>query len=356
MKEDFINHTLLLLGPYIMPGKADDVKMVLYMASSDYEITKAETSLIIYEGDVNQQILHRFLMAKIAKGLSKRSIAFYKQEVTKALLKIGKPYDQITPDDLRVYFANRVYVDGVSKRCANNERRCLSSFYGWLQTEEILLRNPMTKVDAMKETKSQKHAFSQMEVEKLRSECKTSMELAVFEILVSTWARVSEVAGIKISDISGNQILVHGKGDKDRLVYLTPRAQLAVERYLQDRSDDNPYLFPRAAYSGNVAAFTKGYSRQLQREWYKVPELVAADKHRDAGSIESSIRKIGKKAGVDNTHPHRFRRTGATMALKAGMPITKVSKLLGHESIETTQIYLDVSDADLKGAHEQFVY
>lgn len=71
--------------------------------------------------------------------------------------------------------------------------------------------------------------------------------------------------------------------------------------------------------------------------------------------IENTIRKIARRAGVQNAHPHRFRRTGATMALRAGMPITLVSKLLGHESIATTQIYLDISDKELEQMHEKYV-
>lgn len=58
---------------------------------------------------------------------------------------------------------------------------------------------------------------------------------------------------------------------------------------------------------------------------------------------------------ANNVHPHRFRRTGATMALRAGMPLMEVSKLLGHESIETTQIYLDISDEELEQAHMKYV-
>lgn len=85
------------------------------------------------------------------------------------------------------------------------------------------------------------------------------------------------------------------------------------------------------------------------------PEMVDDANHMDASTFESIIRRIGKRAGVENVHPHRFRRTGATMALRTGMPITTVSKLLGHSSIETTQIYLDIPDAELEQAHAKYV-
>ena len=90
------------------------------------------------------------------------------------------------------------------------------------------------------------------------------------------------------------------------------------------------------------------------KDWWTVKELVG-NGHIDKGVIESCIRKLGKRAGVEKAHPHRFRRTGATFALRRGMPIEQVSKMLGHESIETTQIYLDISEKELEQAHRKYV-
>jgi site-specific recombinase XerD len=67
------------------------------------------------------------------------------------------------------------------------------------------------------------------------------------------------------------------------------------------------------------------------------------------------VRQIGKRAGVDNVHPHRFRRTSATLALRRGMPLELVSKMLGHEQLSTTQLYLDLSEDDLEAAHRKYV-
>ena len=90
------------------------------------------------------------------------------------------------------------------------------------------------------------------------------------------------------------------------------------------------------------------------KEWYKFPELISSGS-RDKGSIEACVRKIGQRAGVETCHPHRFRRTCATMALRRGMPIELVSKMLGHEQISTTQIYLDLSEKDIADAHHKYV-
>lgn len=359
MRRELENEIYTRLAPYLKEDRVEDAKLVLTMVLGKYDIQKTETSLVVYEGDINEQIVKRFLMAKVARGCTPRTVNYYKNEVGKILEVLGKPYSEVTADDMRLYLAKRIHVDGVSKTTANNERRAMSAFYFWLAKEEILIHNPFNKVEPIKEAKKKKKAFEQMEIEQMRDACRTAMESALLEALISTWARVSEIAMVRIDDIQENSIIVHGKGEKDREVFLTPRAKLAISKYLAERKDTNPYLFPKSRYAGNVQAFLhgagqKGTARAKMCEWYKEPELVG-EGHRGSSTIESTIRAIGKRAHVQNAHPHRFRRTGATMALRAGMPLIKVSKLLGHENIGTTQIYLDISDKELEQAHEKYV-
>lgn len=349
MKEQLENEIANMLIQYVTPEALDVIKMRLTMILKDYSVTQEERALAIYEEDETGILLRRFLAAKIAKGLSPRTITYYKNSLEATLRVIGKPYDAVTADDIRYYLAMRVQRDGVTKTTANNERRCLSSFYDWLHVEEIITRNPMRKVEAMKETKKKKSAFSQMDLEKMRAACRTSRETALIETLISSWARVSEVVAIRIDELHGEQVTVLGKGDKERICYLTPKAQLAIARYLDERSDENPYLFPRAKFAGDVVKAKRNAA------WYKCADMVDETRHMDVGSVEGIVRSIGKRAGVTKAHPHRFRRTGATMALRSGMPLIQVSKLLGHNSVETTQIYLDITDAELMAAHGRYV-
>ncbi len=176
----------------------------------------------------------------------------------------------------------------------------------------------------------------------------------MIEVLCSTWCRVTELSLMQIAEMDGNEILVHGKGEKDRIVYLNAKAQMAVQNYLAERKDTNPYLFPRAKYAGH-ALMQKGSAKSNAKSWYKNPALVDETRPMDKGTAEVIVRTLGKKAGVENAHPHRFRRTGATNALKSGMPLITVSKLLGHANINTTQIYLDISDDELEQAHIKYV-
>ena len=355
MKEQLENELVIALTPYLKDMSGQDLKFRIAMVLADYDISKSERALTIYEGDANEQMLMKFLSAKIAQGCTKKTIAFYRNSVRSVLDAIGKSYTEVTADDIRLYIATRIYRDKVTKTTCNNERRCLSAFYSWLQREEILLKNPMNKVDAIKTTKVKKKAFDQMDIEKIRCACKSKRELAIIEVLLSTWARISEVTQIRIDDIQDGKLIVHGKGDKDRETYLNAKAILAIQNYLAERSDNNPYLFPKAKYAGDIVAMTKGKHRKLQHEWYKEAAFVDETCHTDNSSMESIVRNIGNRAGVPKTHPHRFRRTGATMALRNGMPLIQVSKLLGHENIGTTQIYLDISDEELQQAHKRYV-
>lgn len=355
MKKQLEDELFLALTPLIEDGRQQDAKMVITMCLGQYDVAKPETSLTVYEGDLNEMIMRRWLSAKLAQGCSARTIKYYRNSVRQVLERIGKPYMDITADDIRLYLAMRIHQDKISKTSANNERRNLSAFYSWLQKEEILLKNPMCKIDTIKESKKKKTAFTSMDIEKIRYACQTSRETAMVETLLSTWCRVSELAEMQISDIRGDSVTVHGKGDKYRECYLNARAILALKNYLKERGDSNPYLFPRAKYAGDVAQMTKGKKRRTSAEWYKVPGNVDESRHMDNGTIEGIIRRIGKRASVTNCHPHRFRRTGATMALRGGMPLIQVSKLLGHEQIDTTQIYLDISDEELEQAHRKYV-
>ena len=355
MKDQLENDLIVTLTPYLKGLAPQDLRLRLDIILKDYEVTKASNELTVYQGDVNDITLKRFLAAKIAQGCSKRTIGYYRDSIRLTLEKIGKPYTDVTADDIRLYLAMRIYRDQVTKTTANNERRNLSAFYGWLQKEEILLKNPMTKVSAVKVTKTKKKAFDQMEIEKLRDSCRTKRETALIEVLLSTWARVTEVAQIRIDEIKGDHLIVHGKGDKEREVYLNAKAILALRNYMAERSDENPYLFAKARYAGDVKEMSKGNRGKSLAEWYKNPLLVDQSEHIGTGTVEGIVRAIGRRAGVTDTHPHRFRRTGATAALRNGMPMIQVSKLLGHESIGTTQIYLDISDEELAQAHKKYV-
>ena len=347
IKNDFVNEIVISMYADIGEECATRLKNVLYMNLTRYDMSMKSTDVAIYKGDETEILLRKFLIAKKIKGCTDRTIQYYKCTCEMFFNKVQKSPMDVDADDIRLYIAERQAKDKVSNVTINNERRNISSFFDWLQKEEIRLKNPMVKIDAIKEVKKKKHAFTELEIETMRNCIKDEKNKAIYEILVSTWARVSEVAQIRIDEIEGDKLIVHGKGQKDRTVYLNAKAQIAIQNYMQLRSDDNPYLFPRM-----VAVKKIGKIKEKKSKWYQNPDYI--DKgHTGAGTIEYMIRKVGKSNNIQ-ANPHKFRRTGATMALRSGMPIEQVSRILGHNSIETTQIYLDIKESDVKDAYDKY--
>lgn len=346
MKDEIILNIVLMLKD--MGYNTENVAEKLYILLKDVTISRAETALAIRSDDFNDRLLKSFLAAKMVKGCTQKTIEAYGKILRQIMKKIGKPCCDISTNDIRVFSAIRLTQDRISKVTANTELRYLRTFFAWLTSEEIIAKNPMLKIESIKAAKKRKKAFTDMECEKLRSSCATTMEKAIIEVLLSTGCRVSELCAMKIEEIKDGEIIVHGKGDKDRITYLNAKAELALKQYLSQRKDSNPYIFP-----AGKSAISLPVSKR-NRKWFMDPSLVG-DGMRDKSGIEQTVRKIGRHAGVENTHPHRFRRTCATLALRRGMPIELVSKMLGHEQLSTTQIYLDLRDEDLEAAHRRYV-
>lgn len=346
MRNELIQKIMMAMAVRGIDAQSFQEELVIIL--NDYEVTERETALAVLQEDRNEFLIRKFLIAKTVAGRTERTISFYRDILYKAISEIGKTIDEITADDIRLYLALRAKRDKVSKTTQGNELRTFSSFFSYLLAEELITKNPVARIESIKQKKTKKKAFTDMEVEQMRNACETTRQKAVVEVLLSTGCRVTELVNIKIADIHDGKLIVHGKGEKDRTVYLNAKAQIAIDNYLKDRKDNNPYLF----CSGIFGKPKKGVK---SKEWYKYPDLVKADERTDVSNIESMIRKLKVKAGVQSAYPHKFRRTCATMALRRGMSVEQVSKMLGHESIATTQIYLDLSEEDLEQAHRKYV-
>lgn len=319
---------------------------------NDYRIEPKQEAIVVYTEGKNEAYLRRFLMAKAVKGCTPRTLELYEIEDRAALRIIGKDVDTITSQDIELLMAKKL-ASGASKRRCNNLWHCLSSFFNWLYREELIQTNPINKVEPMKFRAKKEKALTDMEIELIRQQCMSSMQRAIVEVLLSTGCRVTELVSIKIQDLDEDKVEIIGKGEKIRTVYLNAKAVVALRQYLSERKDANPYLFPQCVPLKQRVK--KGVSPTEMRLWFQNPKNVTESEHFDTNSIDSLLRRLGNKAGVAGVHTHRFRRTCATQALRHGMPIEYVSLMLGHESISTTQIYLDLREDDLKAAHQKYV-
>lgn len=334
----------------ILTKEHEDIRDIvdeIYIVLDKYEIQPRTTEIALCKADRNEYLVNKFLISKTVKGCTERTLHYYSVTIRKILEAIGKTVDDIEADDIRLYIILRQKRDGITKTTAGNESRALSTFYTWLTREGLIDRNPMLKIDPVKNDTKKEKAMTDMEVELIWNATSSNRERAIVEVLLSTGCRVSELVNMRIDELEGDKIIVHGKGEKDRIVYLNARAVMALKNYLEERKDNNPYIF----CGGIFKKPTKGKAT----EWYKRKVCVHETRPTDKSTIESVMRKLGRRSGVKGVHPHRFRKTCATMALRRGMPIEKVSMMLGHASLDTTKIYLSIEQDELEMAHRKYV-
>ena len=164
----------------------------------------------------------------------------------------------------------------------------------------------------------------------MRDYCDEIRDLAMIDLLSSTGIRVGELVKLNKSDIDfeNRECIVFGKGSKERRVYFDARTKIHLQKYLESRSDNEDALF---------VSLQSPYNRLL------------------ISGVEIRLRKIGRALNITKVHPHKFRRTLATMAIDKGMPIEQVQQLLGHQSIDTTLQYAMVNQVNVKNSCKKFL-
>ena len=297
---------------------------------NDYTLVKKENAITHYEENKNDMYFKMFMVSKKLQGLTERSLKIYSSEVSRVLKAINKNYDEITSNDIKYYLACMQLKGKCSEITIDNTRRYLSSFFQFLEDEEYINKNPLKKVKKIKTKEKVKRAFTHDELERLKLNCNNKFEIALIEFLISTGVRANELVNIRLEDINfnENEIKVLGKGNKERIVYLNSSAKIRILDYLESKKGESEYLFSKSCRPFDK--LTSDYIRNV-------------------------IKKLGRKSGIDEVHPHRFRRTSATIAHKRGMAIEEIQKMLGHSSISTTQIYVAINDDDVKKSHEKYM-
>ncbi len=320
----------LILGKLVdfEKDKLDKVKNSMYIVLNDYDIREKSKELANVDIDLKARAVQMFFVTKKVEGCTDKTLTYYHTVLSKFFSIITKELNKITTDDVRYYIARRATADNLSKTSQDNELRTLKSFFKWCVGDEYITKNPTVTIKPIKKEKKYKKAFSEIEIEKIRQSADNLRDKAIIEVLYSTGVRVSELCQMKKTDIENDEILVFGKGEKERVVFLNAKAIFALENYLTTRNDNHSELF----------VSLKAPYNPIQKS-----------------SVERIVRKLGEKAGVKNVHPHRFRRTAATLALNRGMPIEQVSQMLGHSKIETTTIYARSDLQNVKSSHKKYV-
>lgn len=304
------------------------LRAVMLRCLEGYEVKekkKTESS-----SDGNFRLLDLFISSKSVEGCSEKTLKYYKITAEKLLHTLNKPIIDITTDDLRSYLSDYQDKNNSSKVTMDNMRRIFSSFFSWLEDEDYILKSPVRRIHKVKCANIIKETFSDEALEILRDTCNNKRNLAMIELLASAGMRVGELVLLNKSDINFNErsCVVFGKGKKEREVYFDARTKLHLQQYLSMRTDNNEALF---------VSVKAPYNRLL------------------IGGVEKAVRRLGLIAEVNKVHPHKFRRTLATMAIDKGMPIEQVQDLLGHKNINTTMQYAMVNKANVKNSHRKII-
>lgn len=278
----------------------------------------------------NATLVNSFVAAKRVEGCSEKSITYYTSTINNALGKIAKCVTHITTDDLRVYLNDYQSQNGASKVTIDNIRRILSSFFAWLEDENYIVKSPVRRIHKVKVGKTVKEIYTDEALEIMRDNCEGDRDLAIIDLLASTGMRVGELVKLNRADVDfqNRECIVTGKGDKQRRVYFDARTKIHLQRYLESRTDENEALF--------------------------VSLLSPYDRLQISG-VEVRLRRLGQRLNLARVHPHKFRRTLATMAIDKGMPIEQVQHLLGHQSLDTTLQYAMVNQNNVKISHQRFL-
>lgn len=287
MKENLITDIVQGMLPYMNNAQGKYLQNVLQMVLSGYEITKSK----VIDKEIEQDFVELFLSAKRIEGCSEKSLKYYKSTIESMLNELQKGVKYIVTDDIRGYLTEYQEKNKSSKVTIDNIRRILSSFFSWLEDEDYILKSPVRRIHKVKTGTNIKETYSDEALELMRDSCTELRDLAIIDMLASTGMRVGEMVLLNRNDIDFNEreCIVFGKGSKERVVYFDARTKIHLQNYLSSRVDNNSALF---------------VSLKAPHERLKI------------GGVETRLREFGKQLGLHKVHPHKFRRTLATMAIE----------------------------------------
>ncbi|MBM3233619.1 integrase [Candidatus Pacearchaeota archaeon] len=259
----------------------------------------------------NKEAIEKLKIELKLKGFSQLTIKNYTFFVEKFLASSGKKVEEMTEDDVKSYLAS--LFDSKSKSTISLAASSIKFFFS-------ILNKPMSKISLPKKDKKLPAVLSREEVKKLLDTAETNKSRLMLSLLYSSGLRVSELVNLKKADLNLQDKtgwVRKGKGSKDRIFMLSE----SLCRELQEYCEKNPeavYLFSKA-------------------------------KPLTTRNIQKIIQLTTKKSGIDKkVTPHTLRHSFATHLLESGVDIRIIQELLGHSSLNTTQLYTHISQEQIK--------
>ena len=326
IKESFILDLKRELEDEITAKALSSVMSKVSDVLEHYEFSR---TLRIEEG-FSMDLFDTWIKAMKVQNRTKKTINQYTYVVNKLMKDVNVPIRNITVGCIRDWLVAEE-ERGVSDCTREHYRQVLSSMFGWLWREGLIERNPTNNIGAIKVQKKVREPYTEVELETLKESCVLSRhplrDVALMSFLLSTGCRVGEVVGIKRNDIDfqNNEVVVLGKGNKERTVFFDDVTAMYLKRYLNDRADLHPALF----LSSRMTPLT-------------------------IGGIQDMLRRRGASVSLQDVHPHKFRRTLATTLNAHGMPIQEVAAILGHDKLDTTLKYIKLDKNTIKSNYKKF--
>lgn len=258
--------------------------------------------------------LQDYLDAQRLRGLRMSTLDAYEQFLSRFIREIGKPVTAVTTRDLRRFLLMEERRGNKPATLASKISK-LTTFFDWLQRERIIRENPMDLIDAPRIPEPPPKYLSYDELEAVREAAAGNLlRETLVETLYSSGVRVSELVALDRRDLSLTQkraTVREGKGGKSRVVPISTRASRLLQRLLDERTDNDPWVF-RSQF----------------------------DRRMSVSSVQWHIAKLGEQAKLMfQLTPHQLRHSLATHLLNAGMPLDQIQLILGHSNIQTTQRY-----------------
>ena len=271
-------------------------------------------------------LMKAFLSSMKVQGRSEKTIARYEYVIGRFMRHVNAPTRHINVYHIRNYIAEEK-GRGIQDSTLEGTRQVLSSFFGWLFREGLVDKNPIVNVGTIKVAKKQKKIYSEIDMEKMNRCCQCTRDRAILHFLRSTGCRISEMTELNRDqvDLDALECVVHGKGDKERTVYMSAVAGMLLRQYMDERKDDNEALFVG-----------------------RLGERLLPD------GVRCMLKKLGREAGVDHVHPHKFRRTLATELSRHRMPLQEIANVLGHEKLDTTMKYVVMNKEDTRADYRRY--
>jgi site-specific recombinase XerD len=276
---------------------------------------------------------------EIEKNRSPRTKEVYERLLKRFLgfIKIARP-EEITNEKIRSFRVHLAEKNNLKKNTQGYYVIAIRNFLKYLLKRDYETASP-EKIELPKMPTRQVEIIDYPDLERLLGtpkgeDIKSSRDRALLETLFSTGLRVSELCSLdRYLNFERGEITVRGKGDKLRVVFLSGRSRKTIKDYLDKRADAEPALF---------VSYTKD----------KNPKIIGRITSR---TVERLVVYYAKKAGIPKkVSPHTLRHLFATDLLINGADLRAVQEMLGHASIQTTQIYTHLTNKELGEIHKSF--